>query len=157
MVLTKKHLIVFGGFHDNLRECKYFNDVHAFDLDNLKWKKLEVSGSSPAPRSACNMFVLPDGRIVVFAGYAKEKGKKDSESGITYSDMFVLSPDSKLHPLNQKVRHSEIENWLVLRNSQSKGKQVDQNKIKLYALRRMADVFFVMVGNPLDLIARNKL
>ncbi|XP_059089404.1 kelch domain-containing protein 4-like [Tigriopus californicus] len=93
MVLTKKHLIIFGGFHDNLRECKYFNDVYAFDLDNLKWKKLDVSGASPAPRSACNMFVLPDGRIVVFAGYAKEKGKKDSESGITYSDMFVLTPD----------------------------------------------------------------
>ena len=34
MVLLKRHLIVFGGFHDNLRDCKYFNDVHAFDLDN---------------------------------------------------------------------------------------------------------------------------
>ena len=42
MVLVRRHLVVFGGFHDNLRECKYFNDVHAFDMDNMKWKKLEV-------------------------------------------------------------------------------------------------------------------
>ena len=41
MVLLKRHLIVFGGFHDNLRDCKYFNDVHAFDLDNRKeWRMI---------------------------------------------------------------------------------------------------------------------
>ena len=50
MVLLKRHLIVFGGFHDNLRDCKYFNDVHAFDLDNrndslCKFVRLERSTS----------------------------------------------------------------------------------------------------------------
>ena len=95
MVLVKKHLLVFGGFHDNLRECKYFNDVHAFDLENMKWKKLELLGSTPSPRSACNMFTLQDGRVVIFGGYCKEKGKKDSETGLTLQDMFLLSPDSK--------------------------------------------------------------
>ena len=30
MVLLKKHLVIFGGFHDNLSECKYFNDIHVF-------------------------------------------------------------------------------------------------------------------------------
>ena len=95
MVLTRRHLVVFGGFHDNLRECRYFNDVHAFDLDDMKWKKLEVSGTAPGPRSACNMMALPDGRVVVFGGYVKEKGKKEAEKGNTLSDMFVLSPDSE--------------------------------------------------------------
>ena len=42
MVLLKRHLIVFGGFHDNLRDCKYFNDVHAFDLDNREEKSFAV-------------------------------------------------------------------------------------------------------------------
>eukprot|EP00095_Tigriopus_kingsejongensis_P008096 maker-scaffold590_size129399-snap-gene-0.28 protein:Tk08096 transcript:maker-scaffold590_size129399-snap-gene-0.28-mRNA-1 annotation:"kelch domain-containing protein 4" len=108
MVLCKKQLIIFGGFHDNLRECKYFNDVHAFDLENLKWNKLEVTGSSPAARSACNMFVVDDSRVAVFGGYAKEKGKKDSESGITYSDMFVLSPD-KHDPTLSKWRWNTVK------------------------------------------------
>lgn len=95
MVLCRRHLVVFGGFHDNLRDCKYFNDVHAFDLDAMRWKKLEVTGTPPGPRSACSMFVLTDGRVVVFGGYCKNKTKKDAEEGVTYSDMFVLTPDSK--------------------------------------------------------------
>ena len=42
------------------------------------------------------MFPLPDGnRVVVFGGYAKEKGKKEAEKGLTMSDMFILAPDSK--------------------------------------------------------------
>ena len=61
----------------------------------MKWKKLEVIGSTPSPRSGCCMFVLADGRIVVFGGYSKEKGKKESEKGTTHSDMYVLSPDSE--------------------------------------------------------------
>ena len=95
MVLLKRQLIVFGGFHDNLRECKYFNDLHAFDLDKQAWKKLVVTGSGPSPRSGCVMFVLAENRIVVFGGYSKEKGKKESEKGVTHSDMFLLVPDSK--------------------------------------------------------------
>ena len=41
------------------------------------------------------MLALADGRVVVFGGYCKEKGKKEAEKGNTLSDMFVLSPDSK--------------------------------------------------------------
>jgi N-acetylneuraminic acid mutarotase len=50
MVVVKKQIIVFGGFHDNLRDCKYFNDVYAFDLENRVWKKLETVGTEPSPR-----------------------------------------------------------------------------------------------------------
>ena len=45
MVLSKKQLIVFGGYHDNGFDYKYFNDVHIFDLDNRKWRKIEPAGS----------------------------------------------------------------------------------------------------------------
>eukprot|EP00096_Caligus_rogercresseyi_P011570 TRINITY_DN4574_c0_g1_i1.p2 TRINITY_DN4574_c0_g1~~TRINITY_DN4574_c0_g1_i1.p2 ORF type:complete len:270 (+),score=81.73 TRINITY_DN4574_c0_g1_i1:63-872(+) len=81
MILFKRFLIVFGGFHDNLRECKYFNDIYSFDLSNYKWTKLEVSGSkAPEARSAFNLFPSSDGRgVVVFGGFCKvaKKGKKE--------------------------------------------------------------------------------
>jgi N-acetylneuraminic acid mutarotase len=50
MVVVKKQILVFGGFHDNLRDCKYFNDVYAFDLENRVWKKLDTIGTEPSPR-----------------------------------------------------------------------------------------------------------
>ena len=55
-----------------------------------------MSGAAPAPRSGCCMFPLADGgRVVVFGGYAKEKGKREAEKGLTMADMFILAPDSK--------------------------------------------------------------
>lgn len=93
MVLCKQHLVVFGGFHDNLRESKYFNDVHAFDLSNREWKKLTISGAAPVARSGCAMVALPDSRILIFGGYAKERDKREAEKGRTMSDMFLLGVD----------------------------------------------------------------
>jgi len=93
MVQIKKWLVVFGGFHDNLRDSKYFNDAYAFDLENRAWSKLSTSGSEPSPRSACQMFPTNDGRLVVFGGYCKEKGKKGKEKGIVLQDMFLLQQD----------------------------------------------------------------
>ena len=52
MVSTKKHLVVFGGFHDNLRDYKYFNDVYAFDLENYVWKKIVPTGIGSALNSS---------------------------------------------------------------------------------------------------------
>lgn len=40
MVAFRRCLIVFGGFHDNLRECRYYNDVHVFNLDTREWTKI---------------------------------------------------------------------------------------------------------------------
>lgn len=40
MVLFRKCLIVFGGFHDNLRQCKYYNDVYMFNLETRVWTKI---------------------------------------------------------------------------------------------------------------------
>ena len=44
MVALKKQLIVFGGFHESVKDYKYYNDVYAFNLENHTWAKLEVSG-----------------------------------------------------------------------------------------------------------------
>ena len=44
MAYVQKHLVVFGGFHDNLQSFQYFNDVHALDLERRQWRKLDVTG-----------------------------------------------------------------------------------------------------------------
>lgn len=95
MVYLKKQLFVFGGFHDNLRDYKYFNDVHVFNLTTYKWHKLEPSGTPPAPRSGCIVLPTPDNKILVYGGYSKERIKKDVDKGQVHTDMFLLSPESK--------------------------------------------------------------
>ena len=48
-----QNLLIFGGFHDVLSgSTTYFNDVHLFDTSDRKWKKLEIAGTPPSPRSA---------------------------------------------------------------------------------------------------------
>jgi len=45
MVLYKRQLILFGGYHDNSINFKYFNDLYTFDIKDYKWKKLEPTGN----------------------------------------------------------------------------------------------------------------
>ncbi|XP_011706623.1 PREDICTED: kelch domain-containing protein 4 isoform X1 [Wasmannia auropunctata] len=96
MVHVKKQLIVFGGFHDNLRhDYKYFNDVHIFDLETYTWQKIEPTGVAPAPRSGCILLPTPDNKIVVYGGYSKEKVKKNIDRGCIHDDMFLLTQADK--------------------------------------------------------------
>ncbi|KAJ8951339.1 hypothetical protein NQ318_009273 [Aromia moschata] len=93
MVFVKKKIILFGGFHDNLRTYKYFNDIYSFDTESYQWIKLEPSGTPPAPRSGCCMMTLNDGRVLIYGGYSKEKLKKDVDKGHVYTDAYFLTPD----------------------------------------------------------------
>jgi len=93
MVLCKKNLVVFGGYHDNGIDYKYFNDVHMFDLETRLWKKIEPVGIAPSPRSGCQMVTLPDGRILITGGYSKNKIKKDVDKGVIHTDAFTLTQD----------------------------------------------------------------
>lgn len=102
MVYMKKQLIVFGGFHDNLRgDSKYFNDAYIFDLETYTWQKIEPLGILPAPRSGCILLPTADNKLVVYGGYSKEKVKKDIERGRVHSDMFLLQAD-KNNPTKYK-------------------------------------------------------
>lgn len=97
MVQCKKLLIVFGGFHDNTRDYKYFNDIYAFNVEDYTWTKLDVSGAPPAPRSGCIMAAMPDSyRVTVYGGYSKEKVKRDVDKGTTHVDMTTLMPEGKV-------------------------------------------------------------
>ncbi|KAK4877400.1 hypothetical protein RN001_009906 [Aquatica leii] len=93
MVFLKKQLFVFGGFHDNLRDYKYYNDIYSFSLETYQWTKLEPSGKGPLPRSSCCMVPLSDGKILVYGGYTKEKLKKDVDKGHVFTDSFLLVPE----------------------------------------------------------------
>lgn len=93
MVYGKKQLIVFGGFHDNLRDFKYYNDLHIFDMTEYKWNKIDLTGSIPAPRSGCIVLPMSDNKIMVYGGYSKERVKKDVDKGQVHTDMFVIAQD----------------------------------------------------------------
>jgi hypothetical protein len=49
------------------------------------------------------MAALPSGKILICGGYSKVKVKKDVDKGVTHTDAFMLTPESKrgqkcLHP-----------------------------------------------------------
>lgn len=90
MVLSKKRIILFGGFHDNSNSFQYFNDAWCFSLESYTWSKLETTGTAPAPRSGVIIGSTEDGKIIVTGGYTKTSAKGDAERGVTHTDCFVL-------------------------------------------------------------------
>ncbi|XP_023392422.1 kelch domain-containing protein 4 isoform X1 [Pteropus vampyrus] len=93
MVAWKRQLILFGGFHESTRDYIYYNDVYAFNLDTFTWSKLSPLGTGPTPRSGCQMSVTPQGSIVIYGGYSKQRVKKDVDKGTQHSDMFLLKSE----------------------------------------------------------------
>uniref|UniRef100_A0A9L0RBJ9 Kelch domain containing 4 n=1 Tax=Equus caballus TaxID=9796 RepID=A0A9L0RBJ9_HORSE len=93
MVAWKRQLILFGGFHESTRDYIYYNDVYAFNLDTFTWSKLSPSGTGPTPRSGCQMTVTPQGSIVIYGGYSKQRVKKDVDRGTQHADMFLLKSE----------------------------------------------------------------
>ncbi|KAL4584824.1 hypothetical protein LXL04_009434 [Taraxacum kok-saghyz] len=95
MILYKHKLVVFGGFYDTLREVRYFNDLHVFDLDTFKWQEIKPTPGClwPSARSGFQLFVYQDD-IYMYGGYSKEvsSDKNSSEKGIVHSDMWLLDP-----------------------------------------------------------------
>lgn len=54
------------------RDYIYYNDVHSFNLDTFTWSRLQLSGTGPCPRSACQMTPTPDGNgVIIYGGYSK--------------------------------------------------------------------------------------
>ncbi|XP_060069377.1 kelch domain-containing protein 4-like [Ylistrum balloti] len=117
MVHCKKHIIVFGGFHDNIRDYKYYNDVYAFDLENYSWNKLEPSGAPPAPRSGCMMAAIPDqNKVIIYGGYSKEKVKRDADKGTVHTDMVMLTTEGKVKDENAPLKWK----WVHMKQSGTK-------------------------------------
>ncbi|KAF6288296.1 kelch domain containing 4 [Rhinolophus ferrumequinum] len=75
---------------EQVRDYIYYNDVYAFNLDTFTWSKLSPAGAGPTPRSGCHMSVTPQGGIVIYGGYSKQRVKKDVDKGTQHADMFLL-------------------------------------------------------------------
>ncbi|KAF3689172.1 Kelch domain-containing protein 4 [Channa argus] len=96
MVLSKRQLLVFGGFHESTRDFIYYNDAYSFSLDTFSWSRLTPSGSAPSPRSACQMTSTPDGTgVIIYGGYSKLRIKKEVDKGTIHSDMYLLKREGK--------------------------------------------------------------
>jgi N-acetylneuraminic acid mutarotase len=89
MIVWKGYIVVFGGFHDTFRDCKYFNDLYLFNIAEERWDKIDVSQISlPSPRSGCGFFVHPtNDTAFVYGGYVRDK----KVSGTDLNDMWQLS------------------------------------------------------------------
>jgi len=114
MIALKKQIIVFGGFHDNTRDYKYFNDVHCFNLETYTWSVLTPSGTGPSPRSGCVFLPTDAGKAIVYGGYSKEHLKRDVDKGVTHTDMFVLGLEKKREGDSDQVQKWK---WQPLKQS----------------------------------------
>ncbi|XP_006817339.1 kelch domain-containing protein 4-like [Saccoglossus kowalevskii] len=121
MVVCKRQLIVFGGFHESIRYygLPLFDDLHAFNLDTYNWIKLAPSGVGPTPRSGCQLSVRNDGAILVYGGYTKKQIKKDVDKGVIHEDMYILSNSVKEGKSGGDVEATGAVKWKWNKMSQS--------------------------------------
>ncbi|KAG7304545.1 hypothetical protein JYU34_011494 [Plutella xylostella] len=89
MVQLGHKLFVFGGYCDDGRECRYYDDLHAFCLDTRTWSKVETGGRGPAARSACIMLPAGPDSLLVYGGFSRVKEGR-TEHTHTHTDMFRL-------------------------------------------------------------------
>ncbi|KAJ8450634.1 hypothetical protein Cgig2_020271 [Carnegiea gigantea] len=61
MVLYKHKIIVFGGFYDTLREVRYLNDLHVFDLDQFKFSSFLLRSGQGVAGHPLSQFLSVDG------------------------------------------------------------------------------------------------
>uniref|UniRef100_A0A8C1E121 Kelch domain containing 4 n=1 Tax=Cyprinus carpio carpio TaxID=630221 RepID=A0A8C1E121_CYPCA len=85
MVLSKRQLLVFEGFHESTRDYIFYNDIHAFNLDTFTWSRLQPTGTGPCPRSPLSMATAS----------SSTRAKKDVDKGTIHSDMFLLRREGK--------------------------------------------------------------
>ncbi|CAH0406206.1 unnamed protein product [Chilo suppressalis] len=89
MVLLGRKLIVFGGYCDDGRDYKYFDDLHAFCLDTRTWSKLATSGRGPCARSACIMLPAGNDSLIVYGGFSRVREGR-TERTHTHTELFRL-------------------------------------------------------------------
>ncbi|XP_075980229.1 kelch domain-containing protein 4 [Anticarsia gemmatalis] len=90
MVLLGRNIIVFGGYSDDGRECRYFDDLHAFSLDTRTWSKLTASGRGPSARSACVMLPIGSDSLIIYGGFSRVREGR-TERTHTHTDLFRLT------------------------------------------------------------------
>ena len=91
-MVWKHYMILFGGFFEALRETKFYQDVHVFNLQTETW--MDCCSQSrlalkPNARSGSNLALFGD-NIVVHGGYSKIKSPNTVAETKTHTDAWVL-------------------------------------------------------------------
>ena len=74
MAVVRDKILCFGGFFDNLREVRYFNDLHAFDLGLFKWSRITPQPGAPVPQPRSGFQLCAEGSgMLLYGGYFKKK------------------------------------------------------------------------------------
>eukprot|EP00882_Tetradesmus_deserticola_P027133 GHRQ01030000.1.p1 GENE.GHRQ01030000.1~~GHRQ01030000.1.p1 ORF type:complete len:390 (+),score=173.56 GHRQ01030000.1:29-1171(+) len=106
MAVHKGRALLFGGFYDNGRDVKYYNDLWQLDLSEMAWTSLGSPGQHPWPaaRSGCQMMVAGD-TLFMYGGYVKDKDDEDEdlEHGKAHDDMWALDLTSHTWERIKKV------------------------------------------------------
>ena len=71
-VYWNKQIIVFGGFHERVKDYCYFNDVSSFDIVEKLWTTIKPAGTGPSPRSGVQMGAFNRSRGSNCVLFAKE-------------------------------------------------------------------------------------
>ena len=96
MAVVRDRLLVFGGFFDNLREVKYYNDLHMFDLKLYKWTKITPQPGAPVPAPRSGFQLCSDGAsgMYMYGGYYKSKVVMQQFDSRKDKSQVELSPPS---------------------------------------------------------------
>uniref|UniRef100_A0A7S4A982 DUF4110 domain-containing protein n=1 Tax=Pseudo-nitzschia australis TaxID=44445 RepID=A0A7S4A982_9STRA len=108
-LVWKNYMVLFGGFFEALRETKWYNDVHVFNLQTETWMDVPQSrlAIKPEPRSACNMAFYGTDKVIVHGGFSKVKTSNAAVGTKTHTDAWILH----LSPILQQ-KPPTWERWM---------------------------------------------
>jgi hypothetical protein len=115
-LVWKHYMVIFGGFFEALRETKWYNDVHVFNLQTETWMDVPQSrlAIKPESRSACNIALYGTDKLIVHGGFSKFKTTNGAVETKTHTDAWVLH----LAPLLQQ-KPPTWERWMSSSNSKN--------------------------------------
>lgn len=78
MAVHKNRLLLFGGFYESGKEMRYYNDLWAYCLEDMRWAPLgpRPGQTAPAPRGGCQLALHGDS-MFVFGGAATRKTERE--------------------------------------------------------------------------------
>jgi N-acetylneuraminic acid mutarotase len=136
-VVWKNYMVIFGGFFEALRETKWYNDIHIFNLQTEMWMdNVQPSRltAKPEPRSACNIALYGTDKLIVHGGFSKLKAataNKSSESASSSASETKVHTDAwvlHLAPILQQ-KPPTWERWISSTKLSSNSQHQQNNAI----------------------------
>jgi N-acetylneuraminic acid mutarotase len=108
--LYKNSMITFGGhFTDfSVKPSKrtFFNDVHAYNLENQSWNELKTNGDVPEGRSWHSSSLVNDS-LFIFGGFFMKKKQESYFNDLSILNMNTLTwSKTIIHSISPRNRHS---------------------------------------------------